>query len=92
MASIYLVTGGKLTEENISILARVGEEVRARATHFIIRGDFQVEMEAIEKSGICQQIHAIVIAPMGELGTCVNSERNSCLDFFIVSEGISATM
>ena len=49
--SLYLVTGGRICDENLAILATVGANSRSRALPFVIAADFQVDPRTLAPFG-----------------------------------------
>ena len=42
VVSLYLITGGRLSDSNLAILGATGASVAARGLPFVVAGDFQV--------------------------------------------------
>ena len=56
VVSLYLFTGGRLTDDNLEILAAVGASVTTRGLPYIIAGDFNVDPAVLTASTFAQQL------------------------------------
>ena len=86
LASLYLLTGGRICDFNADALARTAAEVGVRGRSYAIGGDFQVSPGVLEQTGFVQRLGgARICAPAGgaaSLGTCLSgpgASRSSVL-------------
>ena len=92
LVSVYLITGGRLCDRNLAILAAIGASVASRGLPFIIAGDFQVVPHVLQATAFATCLGAVTIAPACPLGTRVRTSASASrvIDYFVVSEGLSA--
>ena len=56
LASMYCVTGKGLGVESLELLAAVAAELERRCSSFLVGGDFQVERDELERSGLALEV------------------------------------
>jgi len=90
--AIYLVSGVGLNDANTHTLAVLGAHVRAHRRQFVVGGDFNIEPQVLEASGICALFGGVILWPKDAEGniliTCTSGEGHT-LDYFVVSDAIA---
>ena len=84
MCSTYLQCGAGLSDRNIDVLHSMGVSLTTWNKAFIVGGDFNMEPQVLETSGVAARVSATIVAPNAPRGTCTTAEHGSLLDYFLV--------
>ena len=88
--SLYLETGGQLSEHNIQILGDTAEHLANQGKLFWIGGDFQVGSEWLEELGWVQQVHGSLRVGDRRIGTCTAKTPASTIDYHVVHQKLDS--
>ena len=86
--SIYLAVGIGIAFENAEILAKAARVVKALQSQWILAGDFNNPIEALEP--YAKAIGGHIIAP--SMSTCLSASGGSVIDYAIVSPGLFSAL
>ena len=87
--SVYLETGGKLTNNNLQILADISSELAKTGALFWIGGDFQIDSSWLEDIGWLRTVHGRLRAGSKHIGTCTMASPATNIDYHIVHKKLS---
>ena len=80
----YFFCGQGMSEANCQILQRLGEHVQVHKKCFILGADFNMGSEVVLETGLCDRLDARLVVPDSKVGTCVNKEGSSTIDYFLI--------
>ena len=85
---VYLHTSIGFVGQNLDILNRLGERLRALDRPFVLGGDFNFARTYLHDSGWLHAMRASVVGPPEEQATCITAAGSSSIDYFVVSNGL----
>ena len=83
LVSLYLETGGQLTECNLKLLADVAAFLHQDGNPYWMSGDFQMDWSKLEEAGWWTAINGTVRTGNPKLGTCTASTPPSNIDYMV---------
>ena len=84
----YLHVAEGLTERNVDLLAKLGEEVRLRR-HYLVAADWNMWPAQIEASGFPRATQGTILRPPKGQVTCDTGRATSVIDFMVASNELS---
>ena len=87
IVATYLYHTEMWSQRNRDICSWVAEQLNAAAMPFVWGGDFNMQPQAFQRNGVCEQVKAALLAP--QEGTCrIGDGKYSKIDYFLVSHAI----
>ena len=86
--SLYLETGGKLSEHNIQILSDVGEHLALQGCLYCLGGEFQVDSSWLEDMEWVKQIKGRLRVGDRRIGTCASATPATTIDDRVVRQNL----
>ena len=94
-ATLYLETGGKVTNGSVGAMASMGNELEKRGGSYLLAGDWQVSPEVLEAGGFPQLLGGVVVAPTPRHGTCATGrlgKTGSVSDYGALPNGLACCL
>ena len=84
----YLHVAEGMTERNVDLLAKLGEEVRQRR-HYLVAADWNMWPAQVEASGFPRATQGTILRPPKGQVTCDTGRATSVIDFMVASSELS---